>query len=48
VGDACSIVEPKAAYNVDTVENYRTNKKIVWWEKGGRRVRIRKMGVDAE
>lgn len=42
IGDACEVIVPIAEYTQDTVRNFRTNKKIVWWEEGGRR--IRKMG----
>lgn len=44
IGDACEVIVPVAEYTQDTVKNFRTNKKIVWWEEGGRR--LRKMGVN--
>lgn len=41
-GNACEVIVPIAEYNQTLVKNYRTNKLIIWWKEGGRR--IRKMG----
>ncbi len=43
IGNACSIIEPKADYTTDVVKNYRTNMSI---QKKRRLIRKWKMGVE--